>query len=605
MGSNENSVLRVGLAVGHGTGPELADIFERFIDQMASTCSARIKLIRSPRIYHTYLSLLSAGESEADIHKETMEDVVHYERFCEEEAERGTRVIFRTAITAESLYLVRQHLEAIKVERFDNAQASVLLVRDQAQGFYTGSNDIGEGTVSRTCHFRRDVFGRIVSYALKRASQVWGDGEIDSILMVYKYHLFGGIFDVWAKELSKEYTVEVKFIQPDTMNRNLLASEVQGRRLMIAGNEYADIMQVILLAMFGQGVQETSYAENVYLHPHLHCLSEYQTVHGSADDLVGKGIVNPTATIKAAAAILGRHAGCKGIEDATNRTLQTLLQQNATTPDQGGHLSTAAFVDAVLDSLTVTPSTTNGQLQVEADSQPTNGTETAPPPSTDHSAPSALTHQPPPSPSPTPTTPHTPPDPNRITMGLKTALLIIDFQHDFLTTTCPSPPTATALTTRIAHLTSTLRQHSLEPIFLRFHADPTHANPAWRHRDTTQSLRPFCLPGSPGADFVSPVCPAPADAVFDKRAAFDPFLCEGFEEYLRQRGVAHLILVGLCADVCVDAAARTAFQKGWFVTVVEDCVVGLWREAGECVEFMRRVYGVRAVGSGELLGMEV
>lgn len=610
MGSNENSVLRVGLAVGHGTGPELADIFERFIHQMASTCFARIKLNRSPRIYHTYLSLLSVGESEADIHKETMEDVMHYERFCEEEAERGTRVIFRTAITAESLYLVRQHLEAIKVERFDNAQASVLLVRDQAQGFYTGSNDIGEGTVSRTCHFRRDVFGRIVSYALERASQVWGKGEIDSILMVYKYHLFGGIFDAWAKELSKEYAVEVKFIQPDTMNRNLLASEVQGRRLMIAGNEYADIMQVILLDMFGQGVQETSYAENVYLHPQLHCLSEYQTVHGSADDLVGKGIVNPTATIKAAAAILERHAGCKGIEDATNRTLQTLLRQNATTPDQGGHLTTAAFVDAVLANLTVTPSTTNGQLQVEADSQPanvtktdpTNNTETAPPSSTDHSAPSTL----PPQPTPTTTTTTTPPpDLNRITMGLKTALLIIDFQHDFLTATCPTPATATSLTTRIAHLTSTLRQHNLDPIFLRFHADPTHANPAWHHRDTTQSLRPFCLPGSRGADFASPVGPAPGDALFDKRAVFDPFLADGFEEYLRSRGVAHLILVGLCADVCVDAAARTAFQKGCFVTVVEDCVVGLWREAGECVEFMRRVYGVRAVGSGELLGMGV
>lgn len=595
MGSNEQSILRVGLAVGHGTGPELADIFERFIHQLASTYSIHIKMHRSPRIYHTFQSLLAVGESQDDIYRETMEDVRHYERFCEEEAARGTRVIFRTAITAESLYLVRQHLEAIKVERFDHAKTSVLLVRDQAQGFYTGSNDIGEGTVSRTCHFRRDVFGRIVSYALERAAQVWDNGAINSILMVYKFHLFGGIFDSWAKELSKEYAIDIKFIQPDTMNRNLLASKVQGRQLMIAGNEYADIMQVILLDMFGQGVQETSYAENVYLHPQLHCLSEYQTVHGSADDLVGKGIVNPTATIKAAAAILERHGGCKGIEEATNRTLQTLLRQNATTPDQGGHLSTAAFVDAVLANLTMTASPTNGQLEVESqlangiDTEPTSGGSLKPQPQ--HGT----------------TTTATQPDAHRLTMGKKSALIIIDFQNDFLTSppSTLTPSTSTALATRIAHLTASIRTHGLEVIFIRFHGDASHQSPAWAHRDTTQGRTPHCLANSTGADFHPLVQPAATERVFDKPALFDPFLAHGFEAYLRDQGHEHLLLAGLYADVCVDATARTAFQKGWFVTVVADCVVGLHRETGECVEFMRRVYGARVVGAEELVGMKV
>lgn len=597
MGSNGHTPVRVGLAVGYGTGPELADIFERFIHQMARTYSIDITVHRSPRTYHSYQSLLSAGESEDDIHKETMEDAIHYERFCEDEAACGTRAIFRTAITAESLYLVRQHLEAIKVERFDHGQASVLLVRDQAQGFYTGSNEIKDGTVSRTCHFRRDVFGRIVSYALERASQVWGTGQVDSILMVYKFHLFGGVFDTWAKELSKEHAIDVKFIQPDTMNRNLLASEVQGRQLMIAGNEYADIMQVILLDMFGQGVQETNCAENVYLHPRLHCLSEYQTVHGSADDLVGKGIVNPTATIKAAAAILDHHAGCKGIEDATNRTLQTLLLQKATTPDQGGHLTTAAFVDAVLANLSVTISPTNGESHVEP--QPANGTDIDSTTSTDHTVPSK--------PQPhllAPTTTPTPPlDETRITMGKKTALLIIDFQNDFLT---PQPTTTTTpLATRISHLTTSLRTHSLPIIFLRHDGSPTHHLPPMSHRNTLQHRPPTCLPHTPGFAFHPLVQPAPTDAVFTKSALFDAFLVPGFESHLRDRGIEHLLLVGVYADVCVDATARTAFQKGVWVTVVRDCVVGLVREAGECVEFMRGVYGVRVVGGEELVGMEV
>ena len=116
--------MKVGLAVGHGTGPELADVFEKVIHQLAGRRSVQVQITRSPKIYHSYFSLLSAGKygtanSQDVIADETMRDVAHYQRFCEEQALQGTCAIFRTAITAESLYLVRQHLEAIKVEYFD------------------------------------------------------------------------------------------------------------------------------------------------------------------------------------------------------------------------------------------------------------------------------------------------------------------------------------------------------------------------------------------------------------------------------------------------------------------------------------------------------
>ena len=78
---------------------------------------------------------------------------------------------------------------------------------------------------------------------------------------------------------------------------------------------------------------------------------EYQTVHGSADDLTVKGIVNPTATLKAAAAILEHHGLCKGIEFAMSRAIKSMAQQKFCTPDQGGTATTAAYVSAVLHYL--------------------------------------------------------------------------------------------------------------------------------------------------------------------------------------------------------------------------------------------------------------
>ena len=54
---------------------------------------------------------------------------------------------------------------------------------------------------------------------------------------------------------------------------------------MIVGNEHADIMEVLFLDMFGQHVQENSRSQNVFLAPSLNERAEYQTVHGSADNL--------------------------------------------------------------------------------------------------------------------------------------------------------------------------------------------------------------------------------------------------------------------------------------------------------------------------------
>jgi isocitrate/isopropylmalate dehydrogenase len=122
--------------------------------------------------------------------------------------------------------------------------------------------------------------------------------------MVYKFHLFDGLFHSWAQEWQQTYEVPIRFVQGDTMNRDLLAYGVQGHQLLICANEYADIMQTILLNHFGLGAQESACAENVYLHPCVRGLSEYQTTHGSADHLTGQGIVNPTAMIRATAALL-------------------------------------------------------------------------------------------------------------------------------------------------------------------------------------------------------------------------------------------------------------------------------------------------------------
>ncbi|WNI18767.1 isocitrate/isopropylmalate family dehydrogenase [Actinacidiphila sp. ITFR-21] len=341
---------RIALAVGRGTGPDLAPVFERVLYRITRTHGTRVEVVRSPQLYHSYVSLRAEAAGTAEIARLTARDAAHYERFCREQAASGVRAVFRTAINAQSLYLVRQRLAAVKVEPLTAGTARMLLVRDQAQGFYTGVNRHTPGKVVRTMEFSRAVTEQVLRYAVRRARALWPDGP-SRVLMAYKYHLLDGTLDDWTDDLSARLGVAFELFQPDTVNRNLIAHGPEDRTVLVAGNEWADIMHVVLLDRYGAERQENRCTENVHLAPELHELTEYQTVHGSADDLAGRDTVNPVATIRAAARIAERHAGCPGAEAAVEAALVGVQARGIRTPDLGGESGTTAVVDAVLAEL--------------------------------------------------------------------------------------------------------------------------------------------------------------------------------------------------------------------------------------------------------------
>ncbi|MEU9717170.1 isochorismatase family cysteine hydrolase [Streptomyces sp. NPDC047976] len=184
--------------------------------------------------------------------------------------------------------------------------------------------------------------------------------------------------------------------------------------------------------------------------------------------------------------------------------------------------------------------------------------------------------------------------------GTATALVVVDLQNDFCT-----GPVATArfagdptdldrVTEGSLRAVAEARSRGVEVLFVRFLGDPAHQGPAWRSRDQRRGRPPKCLEGSWGAEFHR-VFPAPGERVFTKRACFDAFLAEGFEQHLRARGIGHLVLAGLFADVCVDSTARTAFQKGHHITVLSDCTTSLHLPYDEVLGFARTVYGARTL----------
>lgn len=345
----------VGLAVGRGTGPELAAVFERVLDRLGQLHGVEPAITRSPQVYHSYHSLRAEAGGIADMRRLTEDDAGHYERFCRVLARRGVTAVFRTAVNAQSLYLVRQRLRAVKVDVISapgsSPDAALLLVRDEAQGFYTGENRHTPGVLTRTMQFSQEVTDDVIAHALERGRRQWPGGGADRVVMAYKHHLLDGALDDWVRAAATRHGTRIELSQPDTVNRNLIQHGLPRRTVVVAGNEWGDIMHVVLLDRYGADKQENRCTENVYLHPDVAGLVEYQTVHGSADDLAGHDTVNPVATVRAAAAIVERHCGGTGAIESTERALAAVTAGGRRTPDLGGRHSTTAVVDALLTEL--------------------------------------------------------------------------------------------------------------------------------------------------------------------------------------------------------------------------------------------------------------
>jgi 3-isopropylmalate dehydrogenase len=81
----------------------------------------------------------------------------------------------------------------------------------------------------------------------------------------------------------------------------------------------------------------------------------YEPIHGSAPDIAGKGIANPTATILSAAMLLRHSLGLEREARAVEAAVEAALAAGARTadiaPSPDRALSTSAFTDQVLEHL--------------------------------------------------------------------------------------------------------------------------------------------------------------------------------------------------------------------------------------------------------------
>jgi isocitrate/isopropylmalate dehydrogenase len=110
--------------------------------------------------------------------------------------------------------------------------------------------------------------------------------------------------------------------------------------VVVLPNLYGDVLSDLAAGVIGGlGLAPSGCYGDAYAY--------FEPAHGSAPDLAGRGIINPTATILSAAMMLG-HLGFAEAAARLERALgRVFAAGRALTPDQGGTASTTEFCAAV------------------------------------------------------------------------------------------------------------------------------------------------------------------------------------------------------------------------------------------------------------------
>jgi nicotinamidase/pyrazinamidase len=156
------------------------------------------------------------------------------------------------------------------------------------------------------------------------------------------------------------------------------------------------------------------------------------------------------------------------------------------------------------------------------------------------------------------------------------ALIIVDVQNDFCAGGSLAVTGGAALAPAINDYLAGEPGYQHVVATKDFHIDPGgHFSD---HPDYSSSWPPHCIAGSTGADFRPDLDTVPIEAVFRKgayAAAYSGF--EGVDEngtplleWLRQRGVDEVDIVGIATDHCVRWTAEDAVRAGLTTRVLVD-----------------------------------
>ena len=233
----------------------------------------------------------------------------------------------------------------------------LIIVRENTEGLYSGiEHEVVPGVVESLKIMTEKACTRISRFAFEYARK----NKRKKIHAIHKANIMklsDGLFLRCAREVAKEYP-EISYAEHivDNTCMQLVMNPYQYDMLLME-NLYGDIISDLCAAFVGGlgMVPSANFGERCAI---------FEAVHGSAPDIAGKNIANPTAIIRCSLLML-RHLGEFDAALKIRNALEKVYRnREKLTRDAGGQAGTSEFADSIIEAMQ-SESAYAGQAQPE------------------------------------------------------------------------------------------------------------------------------------------------------------------------------------------------------------------------------------------------
>lgn len=220
----------------------------------------------------------------------------------------------------------------------------IVLFRENTEDLYAGVEEqISPDEAHSIKIITRQASERIVKAAYEYAVA----NNRQKVTIVTKANIMklsDGLFLKVAREIAAKYPqIETNEVLVDNMAMQLVMRPQQ-YDVVVTENLYGDILSDLMAGLIGGLglVPGANLGDDVAI---------FEAVHGSAPDIAGQGVANPTALLLAFADLLD-HIGLQEDANRLRQALDTVLSDPANfTRDLGGQLSTEAFTNKLIEAI--------------------------------------------------------------------------------------------------------------------------------------------------------------------------------------------------------------------------------------------------------------
>jgi len=228
--------------------------------------------------------------------------------------------------------------------RYAGVVIDLVIFRENTEDLYAGlEHEVVDGVVTSLKVITRAASTRIARHAFEYARKL----KRRRVTAVHKANIMklgDGLFLRCAREVAREYPeIEYKELIVDNAAMQMVMRPEQFD-LLLMPNLYGDIISDLAAGLVGGlGIVPGANIGDEY--------AVFEAVHGSAPDIAGKGVANPTAIMLSGAMMLD-HLGETAAAARLRRAIEGVYEEGRRlTVDAGGGASTAEFTGAVIQRL--------------------------------------------------------------------------------------------------------------------------------------------------------------------------------------------------------------------------------------------------------------